>query len=434
MPDSSEPVRVSRHFTRPSFWVASGLIVLFAIFAIPTAGFGGFLIMLAFGCLLTGLYSLVTGRGSWASIPSRKVAALVAAAAVVAAIVGGALVPADGGAGHRADSAIRLATSTPAPVQAPQFAFTAESAADPSHVTEPAGSASAGTALVAIADSSTTDTTALALLATLPVKGKAPMTGYARTVMFGAAWIDQDRNGCDTRNDILSRDLAAVAKSGSCRVLSGRLRSPYTGQSIDFVRGNRTSTAVQIDHVVSLGDAWRTGARQLTQGQRVALANDPINLFAVDGRSNEQKSDGDTATWLPAAKAFRCEYVSHQVSVKATYGLWVTPAEHAAMLRVLTTCPAQAAVSSPFASAPKPVVDAPPVVAPAPQPAPVKAAPAPAPVAPAPVAPAPAPPPAGVVHPGAFCSTAGATGVTAKGTAMRCTTTATDARLRWRAA
>ncbi|TXN31939.1 HNH endonuclease family protein [Lacisediminihabitans profunda] len=333
MPDSSEPVHVSRYFTRPRFWV------------------------------------------------------LVVAASVFAAIVGGALVP----AAHRADSAARTGASA-----STQSRF---------------GSATTGTALVAIADSSSTDTTALALLATLPVKGKSPMTGYTRTVMFGAAWIDQDRNGCDTRNDILSRDLVKVVKSGSCRVLSGKLVSPYTGKTIDFVRGNRTSTAVQIDHVVSLGDAWRTGAQRLSQGQRVALANDPINLFAVDGRSNEQKSDGDTATWLPAAKAFRCEYVSHQVSVKATYGLWVTPAEHAAMLRVLSACPAEAAVSSPFASAP-----------------------APAPVPPAPVAPAPAPAPAGVVHPGAFCSTAGATGVTVKGAAMRCTTTPTDPRLRWRAA
>lgn len=426
MPTSSEPVRVSRFFTRPGFWIPSGLIMLVAIAAIPAGGFGGFLITLAFGCLLTGLYTLVTGRRSWAAIPGRRLAAVIVCAAIFAVILGGALLPAGAGSGNRADSAGHGASGS-AVAKAPQFAFTAESAADPSQVMEPADPASAGISLVAIADSSTTDTTALALLATLPVKGKAAMTGYARTAMFGAAWIDQDHNGCDTRNDILSRDLVKVAKSGGCRVVSGRLTSPYTGQSIDFVRGNRTSTAVQIDHVVSLGDAWRTGAQQLTQGQRVALANDPINLFAVDGRSNEQKSDGDTATWLPAAKTFRCEYVSHQVSVKATYRLWVTPAEHEAMLRVLSTCPAQVAVSSPFASPPKPVVAAAPVAAP-----PAAAPPAAAPPVAAP--PAAAPAPAGIVHAGAFCSTAGATGVTAKGTAMLCKTTATDARLRWRAA
>ena len=260
-----------------------------------------------------------------------------------------------------------------APPVTPTDSFSAESASDPKTVTVPAEDAS-----VAILDSSTTDqTTAFALLATVPVKGPAPMTGYVRTAMFGAAWLDEDRNGCDTRNDMLSRDLTAIVKSGSCRVLSGRLVSPYTGGVIDFVRGNRTSTAVQIDHVVSLGDAWRTGAQQLTGAQRVALANDPINLFAVDARSNAQKRDGDTATWLPASKPFRCTYVSHQVSVKATYGLWVTQAEHDAMARVLSDCASMPAVTSPFVptSVPQPVV----VVTPAPAASPVKVAPAPAP-------------------------------------------------------
>ena len=187
------------------------------------------------------------------------------------------------------------------------------------------------------------------LLATLPVKGKSPLTGYARTAMFGTAWLDVDRNGCDTRNDILQRDFTTTVKSGPCKVMSGVLVSPYTGQTIDFVRGNTTSTAVQIDHVVALANAWQTGAQKLSQEQRVALANDPINLFAVDGRSNSQKGAGDTATWLPSAKAFRCTYVAHQVSVKAAYGLWVTPAERDAMQRILGGCPNEPAVTSTLA-------------------------------------------------------------------------------------
>jgi hypothetical protein len=128
-------------------------------------------------------------------------------------------------------------------------------------------------------------------------------------------------------------------------VTSGVLVSPYTGETINFVRGNTTSTAVQIDHVVALANAWQTGAQQLSQEQRIALANDPINLFAVDGRSNSQKGAGDTATWLPSAKAFRCTYVAHQVSVKAKYGLWVTSAEHDAMSRILSGCPNEPAVA-----------------------------------------------------------------------------------------
>ncbi|GAA1447349.1 hypothetical protein GCM10009617_30990 [Leifsonia poae] len=186
--------------------------------------------------------------------------------------------------------------------------------------------------------------TALALLQTLPVKGRAPKTGYDRVGRFGTAWTDVDRNGCDTRNDILARDLRPAVRSGSCRVTSGTLHDPYTGRTIAFVRGSTTSVAVQIDHVVALMDAWQTGAQQLTQSRRIALANDPLNLLAVDGPTNEQKSDGDAATWLPPSTGYRCAYVARQVSVKAAYGLWVTQAERDAIARVLARCPSQPAL------------------------------------------------------------------------------------------
>lgn len=179
---------------------------------------------------------------------------------------------------------------------------------------------------------------ARATLAGLPVKGKAPATGYDREADFGTPWLDVDHNGCDTRNDVLARDLTDVVRQGPCKVMSGDLVSPYTGGEITFVRGNTTSTLVQIDHVVALENAWRTGAQQLSQTERQALANDPENLFAVDGRSNSQKRSGDAATWLPAATGFRCEYVKHQIEVKAKYRLWVVPAERDAMERVLSTC------------------------------------------------------------------------------------------------
>lgn len=188
--------------------------------------------------------------------------------------------------------------------------------------------------------------TALATLATLPVKGRAPATGYQRTEDFGAAWLDVDRNGCDTRDDILARDLTGTTRQGRCRVLSGTLADPYTGRTIHFVRGQQTSALVQIDHVVALQNAWVTGAQQLSREQRVRLANDPLNLLAVDGAANQRKSNGDAATWLPADKSFRCEYVARQVSVKAAYGLWVTPAEHDAIARILSACPSQPAESS----------------------------------------------------------------------------------------
>lgn len=176
-------------------------------------------------------------------------------------------------------------------------------------------------------------------LAQLPVKGRAPKTGYSRE-QFGAAWSDVDGNGCDTRNDILRRDLTEQSRaSDGCTVLSGVLYpDPYTGTKIVFVRGK---SLVDIDHVVALGNAWVTGAARWTPAQRLAVANDPLNLLAVQASANRQKGDGDAATWLPSSKAYRCAYVARQVAVKAKYGLWLTAPEKTAMQTVLATCPGQ---------------------------------------------------------------------------------------------
>jgi hypothetical protein len=190
---------------------------------------------------------------------------------------------------------------------------------------------------------------AAAVLESLPVKGRAPKTGYDREARFGDAWTDVDRNGCDTRNDILARDLTEIERSGSCRVLTGELRSPYTGDTVHFVRGEDTSPLVQIDHVVALNNAWQTGAQRLTDAERELLANDPLNLLAVDGASNSQKSAADAATWLPAERDFWCPYVARQISVKAAYGLWVTEPERTAMRRVLERCPDEPALPSALA-------------------------------------------------------------------------------------
>ncbi|WP_051389172.1 HNH endonuclease family protein [Arthrobacter sp. 35W] len=188
---------------------------------------------------------------------------------------------------------------------------------------------------------------ALAVLATLEVKGRAPKTNYDRAA-FGEAWLDADANGCDTRNDVLRRDLqdAALVAGSRCLVASGALHDPYTGTTIAFTRGADTSAAVQIDHVVALGNAWATGAQQLSAVQRANLANDPLNLLAVDGPTNQDKGSGDAATWLPPAKGYRCAYVARQVSVKAAYNLWVTPAERDAMERILRGCPGTQSLES----------------------------------------------------------------------------------------
>jgi len=189
----------------------------------------------------------------------------------------------------------------------------------------------------------TSEVSASSVLESLAVKGRAPKTGYSRE-QFGQTWADVDRNGCDTRNDMLKRDLKEIVykvKTRNCVVLSGTLLDRYSGETINFVRGNVTSMEVQIDHVVALSNAWQTGAFKLSIAQRTALANDSMNLFAVKGRLNSQKGDGDAATWLPPLKSFRCAYVAQQIAVKAKYSLWVTAPEKEAMVRILSSCPKQ---------------------------------------------------------------------------------------------
>jgi hypothetical protein len=183
-------------------------------------------------------------------------------------------------------------------------------------------------------------------------------------------------------------------------VLSGTLAEPYSGRTIVFRRGQATSSAVQIDHVVALSDAWQKGAQGWSAARRAAFANDPLNLLAVDGPLNMAKGDGDAATWLPPNRAYRCAYVARQVAVKVDYGLWMTQAEKNAIATVLATCPTQplpggAVAHQPVAlPAPAPAQRGAPALVPAPRPAPAPAA-------------APA---AGVVY--ANCTDARAAGVT----------------------
>ncbi|MEU3755247.1 HNH endonuclease family protein [Streptomyces olivoreticuli] len=191
--------------------------------------------------------------------------------------------------------------------------------------------------------------TARAALAELPVKKAASKSGYDREAKFGPAWSDSTSapgsgNSCDTRNDILARDLTDKKfKSGSkCVIDAGTLADPYTGGKIRFERGRKTSSAVQIDHIVALSNAWQTGAQKLPQARREALANDPLNLVSADGPANMGKGDKDASAWLPANKGFRCTYVARQVAVKKAYGLWVTQEERDAIGKVLEGCPGEA--------------------------------------------------------------------------------------------
>ena len=181
---------------------------------------------------------------------------------------------------------------------------------------------------------------ALGLLQDIEIKGRAPKTGYSRD-QFSSGWKDPDRNGCDARNDILARDLTDVEYKPApveCVVLSGTFNDPYTGKTIEFTRGQGTSSEVQIDHVVALSDAWQKGAQLWSAEKRLEFANDPLNLLASDGPANASKSDKDAATWLPPNRGFRCAYVARQTQVKAKYEAWMTKAENQAIKAILKRC------------------------------------------------------------------------------------------------
>ena len=178
------------------------------------------------------------------------------------------------------------------------------------------------------------------VLEELEVKGRAPKTGYSRE-QFYDGWPIVD--GCSLRQKILKREFGDTAILEGCNVVAGEFDEPYTGEHRVFNNREEVSQ-IQIDHVVALSDAWQKGAQYKTYEVRNQIATDPLNLLAVDGPANEQKSDGDAATWLPKNKKFRCQYVARQVSVKYKYGLWVTKAEKEVIMRILENCPNELAV------------------------------------------------------------------------------------------
>lgn len=185
-----------------------------------------------------------------------------------------------------------------------------------------------------------TSDTALAadILNKIEVKNLASENNYSRN-NFGSDWASV--GGCDTRNIILNRDLVDTVVNDKCEVMSGKLADPYTGKIINFIRGVNTSGDIQIDHAVALSNAWRTGAQQFSPEKRIAMANDSLELLAVDGKANMEKSDGDASVWLPPNKPFRCQYVARQIAVKQKYSLWVTSSEKNAIAGILSKCPSQ---------------------------------------------------------------------------------------------
>ena len=207
-----------------------------------------------------------------------------------------------------------------------------QSAEPSSEYLAPKGVSSSGTKL------------AVDYLEKLAVKGRAPKTGYSREEFY-SSWPTID--GCSLRQRIIKRELgdsAVISSEDNCTVVSGEYDEPYTGSHLIFYQKSDLSSGVQIDHVVALSDAWQKGAQNLSKEDRYSLATDPLNLLAVDAKTNMTKSDGDASTWLPGNKKFRCAYVAPQISVKYKYSLWVSDAEKSTMKKVLETCPKEPVV------------------------------------------------------------------------------------------
>jgi hypothetical protein len=181
-------------------------------------------------------------------------------------------------------------------------------------------------------------------LAALPVAGLETTKPYVRTTDFGPAWADDNddsdgHNGCDTRNDILHRDLTGIITrpaTHDCVVIAGTLADPYSGTTITFAKAD--ASAVQIDHIVPLHDAWELGAWSWSQQQRVDYANDPLVLLAVSGPANESKGDRLADRWRPQNVGKWCDYAQRTVAVHTKYHLPVTAPERSALSSMLGRC------------------------------------------------------------------------------------------------
>ncbi len=179
------------------------------------------------------------------------------------------------------------------------------------------------------------------VLAQLDVQKKNSSRGYKRS-KFGSGWGNSNNDPCDTRSDILKRDLSRYTVPPrdlhDCMVLTGVLEiDPYTGEQIVYERGG--ASEIDIDHVVALSNSWGLGAKSWSKKKRRAFANDPLNLLAVDAGANRSKGDKDASKYLPSNTSFQCDYVARQIAVKDKYDLAVTRAEKRAMTQVLDTCP-----------------------------------------------------------------------------------------------
>ena len=186
------------------------------------------------------------------------------------------------------------------------------------------------------------------ILAGIPVIPARIRGNDYRRAAFGEAWTDDNpapggHNDCDTRNDVLDRDLVdktyTFIKRCPTAVATGLLHDPYTNAVIAFTRGNQVGASVQIDHIVPLALAWDLGARNWPDQIRLRFANDPANLLAVAGQANQDKSDGEPGVWMPPNHAFWCQYAVQFAAVLRGYGLSVDAPSAVVLRDAAATCP-----------------------------------------------------------------------------------------------
>jgi len=173
--------------------------------------------------------------------------------------------------------------------------------------------------------------TARSQLSQLAEQKSLSMAGYSRDRF--PHWISQG-NDCDTRDVVLERQGTNVVTSANCMITSGEWRSPYDGKSTSDPQD------LDIDHVVPLAAAWRSGASKWTDAKRSQFANDLTRpqLLAVTASVNRAKGDQDPSTWKPPLRSFWCAYATDWIAVKAFWGLSVTTAEKGALTDMLNTC------------------------------------------------------------------------------------------------
>ncbi|WP_432091471.1 HNH endonuclease family protein [Streptomyces sp. NRRL F-5630] len=171
-------------------------------------------------------------------------------------------------------------------------------------------------------------------LAQLPVHAEN-REGYKRTAF--KHWIDADKDGCDTRAEVLLDEAVVAPDQGTrCKLTGGIWKSPYDDRTFDNAR------SLDIDHLVPLAEAWDSGASTWSPKEREAYANDlgdPRALIAVSAASNRSKADQDPTTWMPPAPGYRCQYASDWVADKTRWGLSIDTAERTALTDILHACP-----------------------------------------------------------------------------------------------